>query len=61
MKSDNTLHWWLCGLWCAGGALGMGALLTYLTSWAIGAVAGTVMGVVLAHWAVITRGGPHRQ
>jgi hypothetical protein len=40
VKNDKTLHWWLCGFWCAGGALAAGALVTYLTNWPIGLLAG---------------------
>jgi hypothetical protein len=47
VKSNRTWYWYLCGLWCAAGALAVGALLTYLTNWPIGAVAGTVAAVVL--------------
>jgi hypothetical protein len=36
------------GLWCAGSGVVVGALLAYLTNWEFGAVAGVVMGVVLA-------------
>ena len=48
VKSDRILYWCLGGLWCSAGAVAVGALLTYLTNWPIGAVAGTVVGVVLA-------------
>ena len=48
MKSDRIWYWCLCGLWCSVGAAAMGALLAYLTNWPIGAVAGTITGIVLA-------------
>lgn len=48
MSDDRLLRGWVFGLWCAGGGVVVGALLAYLTSWQIGAVAGPVMGVVLA-------------
>ena len=48
MKKNRTWYWCLCGLWCAAGALAVGALLTYLTNWPIGAFTGTITGVVLA-------------
>jgi len=48
MKKNRTWYWCLCGLWCSAGAVAMGALLAYLTNWPIGAVAGTITGVVLA-------------
>ena len=48
MKDDRSLRGWVFGLWCAGGSVAVGALLAYLTNWEIGAVAGIVMGVVLA-------------
>jgi hypothetical protein len=48
MKSRGIAYWCLCGLWCAAGALAVGALLTYLTNWPIGAIAGIVMGAVVA-------------
>ena len=40
MKSNRTWYSCLCGLWCAAGALAVGALLTYLTSWPIGILGG---------------------
>lgn len=48
MKSNRTWYWCLCALWCAAGALAVGALLTYLTNWPIGAITGTITSVVLA-------------
>jgi hypothetical protein len=49
VKNDRSLRGWVFGPWCAGGGVAVGALLTYLTNWQIGAVAGVVMGVVLAY------------
>ena len=48
VKSNRTWYWCLCGLWCATGGLAVGALLTYLMNWPIGAFTGTITGVVLA-------------
>ena len=48
MRDDRSLRGWVFGLWCAGGGVAVGALLAYLTNWQFGAVAGIVMGVVLA-------------
>ena len=48
VKSARILYWCLCGLWCSVGAVAIGALLTYVTNWPIGVVAGTMTGVVLA-------------
>ena len=48
MKTRGIVYWGLCTLWCFAGALAVGALLTHLTSWPIGAVTGTITGVVLA-------------
>jgi len=48
VKSNRTWYWCICGLWCAAGALAVGALLTYLTNWPIGAFTGTITGIVLA-------------
>lgn len=49
MRDDRSLRSWVFGLWCAGGGVAVGALLAYLTNWQMGAVAGIVMGVVLAY------------
>jgi hypothetical protein len=48
MKSRGIAYWCLCGLWCSAGAFAVGVLLAYLTNWPIGAVTGTITGVVLA-------------
>lgn len=48
MKDNRSLRGWVFGLWCAGGGVAVGALLAYLMNWEFGAVAGVVMGVVLA-------------
>ena len=48
MRDVRSLRGWVFGLWCAGGGVVVGALLAYLTNWEIGAIAGIVMGVVLA-------------
>lgn len=47
-KRGGRWYWGLCGLWCAAGAITIGGLLTYLTIWPIGAMAGVAMGLVLA-------------
>ena len=57
VKSNGIWYWCLCGLWCSAGAVAMGALLTYLTNWPIGAVAGIVLGVVLA-FGLVRQGAP---
>lgn len=49
MRGDRQLRGWVFGLWCVSGGFAVGALFAYLTNWQIGAVAGFVMGVVLAH------------
>jgi hypothetical protein len=46
VKSNGIWYWCLCGIWCTAGALAVGGFLTYLTSWPIGTVAGTVGGCV---------------
>jgi len=58
MKKNRTWYWCLCGLWCSAGAVAMGALLAYLTNWPIGAVAGTMTGVVLA-FGLSSQGAAH--
>ncbi len=49
MSDDRLLRGWVFGLWCVSGGFAVGAVLAYLTNWQMGAVAGLVMGVVLAH------------
>lgn len=48
MRNHRSLRGWVFGLWCASGSVAVGALLAYLTNWQTGAVAGVVMGFVLA-------------
>ena len=59
MKDDRSLRGWVFGLWCAGGSVAVGALLSYLTNWEIGAVTGVVMGVVLAVGVLPSRATIH--
>ena len=47
VKSDRIWYWCFCGLWCAAGALAVGALLTYLTSWTIGILGGLVTASII--------------
>jgi hypothetical protein len=60
MKSRRIAYWCVCGLWCSAGALAVGALLTYLTNWPIGALAGLATAIVLARLLVATDGMPVR-
>ena len=48
MNKRITPYWCLAGLWCAAGAAVVGGLVAYVTSWPIGAIAGTLMGLVMA-------------
>ena len=48
MNNGRMLRSWVYGLWCLGGALAVGVLLTYLTNWQIGTLSGLTIAVVLA-------------
>ena len=48
MKSNRIWYWSIYGLWCAAGAVAMGALLTYLTNWHIGILCGLATASLIA-------------
>jgi len=47
VKSNGIWYRRFCGVWCATGALAVGALLTYLTSWPIGILGGLATASII--------------